>query len=150
MRRRGYWRGPYTYRRRGKLIKVKRHYVPPTTFTIRDRGAPGRGRRVIEIEEPGELRKHGYGVWKSAQARRRALARAVREDGAETVWRRLHAQVVYRKNARKGSREYRAMLRFRGDREWVRERYRPDIAGPARRAWMRMSPAERRRRMPRG
>jgi len=147
VRRRGYWRGPYTYRRRGKLIKVKRHYVPPTTFYIRDRGAPGRGRRVIGELEEEELRKHGYSVDKPARARRRALAKAVREDGAAKVWRRLHAQVIFRKGAPKGSKEARDRERFRKDRDWVKERYKPDLTPRAAiRAWRRMNPAERARR----
>ena len=51
--RRGYWRGPYTYRRGGKLIRVRRHYVPPTTYRRTDVGAPGKGSKKIPIKEPG-------------------------------------------------------------------------------------------------
>ena len=126
--RRGYWRGPYTYRRRGKLIKVKRHYVKATSYRIRDVGARGRGPKRIPIEAEGALTRFGYGIHKSTRARRRALRRAIKEYGALTVWRRLHAQVQLREEAgvpgpkpRPGVEE--AWRIFREDRDWVAERF---------------------------
>jgi hypothetical protein len=107
VRRRGYYRrGHYRRTKTGRRVWVKGAYVPPTTYERVDIGKPGKGRKVIEIREPGELRKHGYSTRKSAVARRRALAKAVREDGATTVWRRLHAQYVLRKSARTGRRAH--------------------------------------------
>ncbi|MBW2672007.1 MAG: hypothetical protein JRD89_01160 [Deltaproteobacteria bacterium] len=145
VRRKGYWRRGYV---RKDGVRVKRCYVPPATFLIRDRGKPGRGRRVIGRMEPGELRKHGYAINKSARARRLALGKAIREDGAATVWRRLHAQVILRKNARRGSAQARARARFEADRDWVAKKYGGPTPSAAIRAWRRMSPAERARRMP--
>ena len=42
IKRKGYWRGPYNFMRNGKMIHVKKHWVPETTFMITDRGEPGR------------------------------------------------------------------------------------------------------------
>jgi len=121
IRRRGYWRGPYTYRRKGKLIRVKRHYIGPTTYMARDVGKPGRGKKLIEIE-PGKLKKYGYSTDKNARARRRALAKAVKAYGATSVFRMLNAQVVLRKSARTGERARDKRI-FKADRDWVKRRY---------------------------
>ena len=42
VKRKGYWRGPYDYRRNDKIIHVKKHWIPETTFMIKDRGEFGR------------------------------------------------------------------------------------------------------------
>ena len=126
--RRGYWRGPYTYRRGGKLIRVRRHYVPPTTYRRRDVGAPGKGPKKIPIKERGALTRFGYGIHKSTRARRAALRKAIKKYGALRVWRRLHAQVQLREQAgvpgpkpRPGVEE--AWRIFREDRDWVAENF---------------------------
>jgi hypothetical protein len=139
--RRGYWRGPYTYRRRGRLIKVKRHYVKPTTYRLRDVGARGRGPRRIPIKAEGALRRFGYSINKSRRARRRALRKAIEAYGALKVWRRLHAQVQLREEAgipgpkpRRGVKE--AWRIFREDRDWVAQflskEERLEMTAPAR------------------
>jgi len=47
--RKGYHRRGYT---RKDGVRVKACYVPPTTYYIKDRGAPGRGRKVLpELRE---------------------------------------------------------------------------------------------------
>jgi len=145
IRRKGFWRGPYVYRRRGRLVKVKKHYVGPTSFTQRDIGAPGRGKKIILIREPGELTKHGYSVHKSAKARHAALAKAVREDGASKIWHRLHAQVIYRKRVQPKIRKI-----FEADRDWVAKKYGGPKPTKALKVWKSMSHRERQRRMPGG
>ncbi len=127
--RRGYWRGPYTYRRKdGKIIHVRRHYVPPTTYRKRDVGAPGKGPKKIPIKERGALTRFGYSIHKSTRARRAALRKAIEEYGALKVWRRLHAQVQLREQAgvpgpkpRPGVEE--AWRIFKEDRDWVAENF---------------------------
>ena len=42
VKRKGYWRGPYTYTRNGKKIEIKRTWVPETTYMEEDEGKPGR------------------------------------------------------------------------------------------------------------
>ena len=121
--RKGYWRGLYTYRRGGKTIHVKRHYVPPTTFTVRDRGAKGKGPKVILIKK-GALTKHGYSTKKSARARHAALKKAIKEYGALSVYRKLMAQVILRKRQRGGAKKV-----FQEDAEWVKRNFKVDGFG---------------------
>jgi hypothetical protein len=92
-------------------------WVRPTTFKIRDRGAPGRGRKVIKIRHPGRLRELGYSVDKPAHVRRRALRKAVRKYGERSVIGMLHAQAVFRK------RTDSARKVFEADRTWVAKFY---------------------------
>lgn len=42
IRRKGYWRGPYSFVRNGKQINVKKHWIPETTYLAEDKGKPGR------------------------------------------------------------------------------------------------------------
>jgi len=122
--RKGYYRRPYI--RKGG-IKVKGTYVPPATYTIEDRGAPGRGKKIITDLKEGRLKKYGYSIDKPAEERRKALAKAVEEYGAERVWHMLHAQVVLRKNAKKGSEEAKHRERLRKDRDWIKKVFKPDL-----------------------
>jgi len=120
VRRKGFWRGPYSYRRGGKVIHVKRHFVPPTTFTIRDRGKKGKGPKVIPIKR-GALTKHGYSTKKSAKARHAALKKAIKEYGALSVYRKLMAQDILRKRQRGGANRV-----FQEDAEWVKRNFKVD------------------------
>lgn len=147
--RKGYHRGPYTMHRDGKTIHVKRHYVPPTTYQIKDRGKPGKGKDVIGPLKKGELSEHGYSINKPARARRRALKKDMKEDSPQKTWHRLNAQVIFRK--RKKGKNYK---KFKADRNWVKkqmtEEQRAKLAGKARKKWMSMSKSERAAAMPGG
>lgn len=105
---------PTVYRRGGKVIRRKGY-----TYRRKDVGKPGKGPKLIVIKEKGALRKHGYSVKKSEMARRRALASAVDEYGALSVFRKLMAQYVFRKRYDPKTAEV-----FRQDAEWVRDRYK--------------------------
>lgn len=142
IRRKGFNRGPYTKK---DGTHVKRHWVPPTTFMGPDIGLPGRGRKVVIIERKGALTKLGYSTSKSDRERREALDKAVKRFGASDVWHMLHGQVVLRKRTQPKARAV-----FEEDREYIKRKYKPDIAKPARREWMRMSPAARAKAMPGG
>jgi hypothetical protein len=37
VKRKGYWRGPYTYTRNGKVVNVQKSWVPETTFMSEDK-----------------------------------------------------------------------------------------------------------------
>jgi hypothetical protein len=55
--RKGYHRKAYT-RKNGTKVKaanVKACYVPPSTYLIKDRGAPGRGKKVLPKLRPGAM-----------------------------------------------------------------------------------------------
>jgi hypothetical protein len=63
VKRKGYWRGPYTYTRNGKVINVKKSWVPETTFMTEDKGKPG---RTPESEKFFEPKRHTG--WKKTMA----------------------------------------------------------------------------------
>jgi hypothetical protein len=107
---------PTSYKRKGKLVKRKGY-----TYKKRDIGKLRRGPKLIIIKKPGALRKHGYSVKKSETARRKALASAIKEFGSLSVYRKLLAQSVYRKNY-----DPETAGIFRADAEWVRSHYKMD------------------------
>jgi len=117
VKRKGYWRKGYTITRNGKRIRIPRTYIPPTTYRIKDRGKKGRGRKIIKVKR-GALSKYGYSTSKTAEARHRALAKAVKAYGAKKVWHMLHAQVILRKRIQRRVRKI-----FERDRDWVKRRY---------------------------
>ena len=144
VRRKGYHRKGFVIRRGGKLIRIPPTYVKPATYKIKDRGAPGRGKKVIKVRK-GLLKAVGYSTKLSASARRTALRRAVAKYGAARVWRMLHAQVILRKRTQPKARRI-----FMRDRAYIRRVYHPDIARYARARWMHMSPTARAKAMPGG
>ena len=107
---------PTAYRRKGKLVKRKGY-----AYRRVDLGKPGKGPRLIEIKEKGALRRHGYSVKKSEEARHRALAKAIKEYGALSVYRKLNAQYVFRKRY-----DPRTAAIFKSDAEWVRGNFKVD------------------------
>jgi len=130
---------PTVIHRGGKEIHRKGYTREAYTYYRKDVGAPGRGKKVIPELEEGELTKHGYSTDKPAKERHEALRKAVREDGAEVVWHRLHAQVILRKRIQPKQREI-----FRQDRDWVKKTFKPDLTPRAAiKEWRSMSPEER-------
>lgn len=65
------------------------------------------------------MHKHGYSVKKSEAARHRALALAIKEFGALSVYRKLNAQYVFRKNY-----DPKNAARFKADAEWVKDNFK--------------------------
>lgn len=90
--------------------------------TREDVGAKGKGEDVIGRVEKGKLSMFGYDTDKSDKARHKALRDAVEAYGATSVWRMLHAQVVFRKGATRGSR-YENRKIFEEDRCWVEKEF---------------------------
>lgn len=144
VRRAGYTRKGFTAHRGRTTYRVKRTRVPPTTFKIRDRGAPGRGPKLIKIV-PGVLGRYGYTTSKPAPSRHRALSKAIRAVGKARVWHALHAQVIFRKRA-----PDHAKTIFERDRDWITATYGGPTPKAAIRKWKRMSPRARARAMPGG
>jgi hypothetical protein len=60
IRRKGYTRKAFTARRRGKTVRIGRAKVKPSTFTIRDRGKPGRGPKLVPPLARGALGGPGF------------------------------------------------------------------------------------------
>ena len=107
---------PTTYMRAGRRVR-RRGY----TYKRRDVGKPGNGPKLIVITEKGALRRHGYSVKKDEGARHRALTKAIGEYGALSVYRKLNAQYVFRKNY-----DPKNAARFKADAEWVRDKFKVD------------------------
>jgi len=102
--RKGYHRRGYT---RKDGVRVKACYVPPTTYYIKDRGAPGRGRKVlpelredkmtIEARKAGLLKK-GQKIGDLSTKKIVKLAKYLRKKyGQRRAWGMFHAQIVFRK-----------------------------------------------------
>ena len=146
--KKGYHRKAYVARRHGKLVKVKPSYVPPTTFTIKDIGAVGRGERVISKIKKGLLRKFGYSTKKPVAERHNALRKAYKAYGGASLFKKLQVQVVLRKRT-----QPKAAAVFKADRDWVKEslmtkKEKLAMTLKPRKAWVRMPSWLRKERMP--
>ncbi len=74
VKRKGYWRKEYTYTRNGKVIKVKKSWIPETTYLTEDMGKPG---RTPESERFFEPKRHtGWEKTQSESTRREKLMAA--------------------------------------------------------------------------
>jgi len=91
-------RGGHYYKSKGRKV-----------YCSRDRIGPLR---------KGSLSRHGYGTSKSASARHRALAKAVKAEGALAVFRKLNAVMVLNKNTNPS-----VSAKFKADRNWVKRTY---------------------------
>lgn len=115
-------RKAYVRRTRKGRTRDGRTRVPASC--IRDVGNPGKGFKGegdgIGPLRQGDLSQFGYAhvVGLSEGRRHLALARAVREYGALSLWRKLNAVYVYSKHTAPASSAI-----FKQDRDWVRAHY---------------------------
>lgn len=94
--RKSYSRKPYT-RKDGTKVKgtnVGKSKVQSTTFTIKDRGAKGRGKKVFPTLKRGTL---GVDFSKPASTRRRLLSKKAKMVGEKRVVGKLRAIQVLNK-----------------------------------------------------
>jgi len=103
-------------------IRVKRYYKPSIkkwvkgfSYTKRDIGKPGRGKKIIPIKK-GKLAPYSTSL--KASRRRRILVKKVRRYGATSVYRSLMAQVVFRKRLKD-----HAKRTFKEDAAWLKSKY---------------------------
>lgn len=122
---RGRCRCPSGYIRRGPYVRIRsgtRSFVAATC--IPDVGAPGKGLPSgapgIGPLRSGDLSRFGYdSVVDMTQGRRHlALAQAVKEYGALTVWRKLNAVYIYTRRSSPASSRI-----FKADRDWIKAHY---------------------------
>ncbi len=78
VKRKGYWRSPYSYERNGKVIKVKKTWVPETRFMTEDKGKPGRTPESHKFFEP--KRHTGWEKKQEPTTRRGKLLNATDEN----------------------------------------------------------------------
>ena len=94
VRRKGYTRKAFT-KKDGTQVKASR--VPGSTFCVTDRGAPGKGPKVIPPLEPGKLGGPGY-LKKSATERHKILDRCVKREGYRECLGHVQALSVFGKH----------------------------------------------------
>jgi hypothetical protein len=96
VRKKGYKRKGYTATRGGKKVHVSPARVGSTTFTIQDRGGPGRGPKVVPPLEEGSL--GGKGFFDKPASERHAIEKKVaRAQGEKKVVGKLRAVQVFNK-----------------------------------------------------
>lgn len=86
--------------------------VRAATFTIKDRGRPGRGPKLFTLKKGG-LGQYGY-----PEGGRKALDRAVSSESALTIFRRLQALGTLMKRTSPAK-----SAKFLRNRNWVRSKY---------------------------
>jgi hypothetical protein len=96
VRKKGYKRKGYTATRGGRTVHVPPTQVRPTVFTIQDRGAAGRGPKVVPPLEEGSLGGKGFFA-KPARERHAVEKRAARAQGEKKVVGKLRAIQVFNK-----------------------------------------------------
>lgn len=79
-----------------KATNVKAAHVPKTK--IKDRGAPGKGKKVISMKDYRHLGKYGYSLKKVQERRHSALKKAAKKNGYSWAIRRLNAIATLFKN----------------------------------------------------
>lgn len=108
VRKKGYYRKPYV--RKGG-VRVEGSHVEGSTFKIKDRGAPGRGEKVIDVKEGG-LGGEGF-FEKPKQQQHFILGGVVRREGKQVAMGRLRALQVFNKRTNpKVSREAAQLARY--------------------------------------
>ena len=93
--------GTLTVHRKGYTTK-KGVKVPPSIYEIEDKGEPGRGEKLFDLQ-PGRMRAFGYSLSIPAKERREAIAKAVDHKGNTyaSIIRRLNAIRTLNKNNEK-------------------------------------------------
>lgn len=143
VRRKAYHRKAYT-RKGGVHVKATR--VPATTFSIKDVGSKGRGKKLIKVRK-GLLTSLGYHIHESTSQRRTALRKADKKYGSVRLWKMLNAQAVFRK------RTDGIGSTFKQDRDWVMRNLiskseAQSMTRPAVKKWKKMTHTQRARAMP--
>ena len=118
--RRGYKRKAYTMHRRGKKIHVKATKVKPTTFTIKDRGKPGKTPENKKWFDPKRKLKYKNMEWHAthkAAYRRRVLSALVKRRSYATVIRELNA-------LRNVTTDAKTKQAATADMKWLKKKYR--------------------------
>lgn len=107
-----------------RKVNGNRVWVKPTTYTQKDRGAPGRGREVLPRSPPGNLR--GWKAAQTARVRHRILTTVAKADGEKATMARLQLVSTYNKRTAP-----KAAATARRDISWVASNFRGRVKVPA-------------------
>ena len=91
--RKGYWR---------RSRSGRRTYVKPARIT--DRGAPGKGPKLIPKLKSGKMEQYGYDLHESAEKRHKAIRLSARRVGYAKTMQRVNALRVLLKRDPKGKK----------------------------------------------
>lgn len=94
VRRKGFSRKAFTIMRNGKKIKMPATKVSPTTYKETDRGAPGRGKKVIPKLKSGALGGKGF-FMKPKSIQKEIVFKVAKEKGERVAMGRLAALQSY-------------------------------------------------------
>ena len=97
VRRKGYKRNGYTATRNGKQVRVGPSKVRGSTFTIKDRGKPGRGPKIVPPLQRGALGGPGF-FNKSQNEQERIVFERAKKFGERKVIGELRALQVFFKS----------------------------------------------------
>jgi hypothetical protein len=117
--RKGYTRKAFTARRGGKKVRVSRAVVKSSTFTIRDRGKPGKGSKVVPPIAKGALGGSGFFTRPAALQKQIVLRRAKKLGERKVVGELRALQVFFKTTDPRKSRRALALSKqvagsFRG------------------------------------
>ncbi|HKU50203.1 MAG TPA: hypothetical protein VJP79_09650 [Nitrososphaera sp.] len=102
--RKGYARRAYTANRGGKKVKVSAARVKPSTFSILDRGKPGRGPKVVPPLERGALGGSGFFDLSIPEQKKIVFNRAKKMGERKVVGELRALQVFFKSSQPKNSR----------------------------------------------
>ena len=113
IRRSGYTRRPY-FRLDGTRVKGAR----VSSHLIKNRGAPGKGPKLIGRLRSGALSAFGYHSANSARSRHTALNKAVKNYGGLSVFRKLGAVATLTKRTSPSTSQ-----KYKSDQNYVRSHH---------------------------
>ena len=111
--RKAYTRKAYTKKDGTRVAKSK---VPASC--VKDTGKKGKGPELIGKLKQGDLTKHGYKLDKTELARHRAIHKAVKEYGKNSVIRKLNALSILMRNTQPNNSK-----KLRKDMEYVQKTF---------------------------
>jgi hypothetical protein len=109
VRRKGHARKAYTARRGGKKVRVGATRVGPSRFTIRDRGAKGRGPKLVPPLERGALGGPGFFNRPGSEQEKIVFNRAKRLGEKKVVGELRALQVFFKRTSPQKSRRALAL-----------------------------------------
>ena len=117
--RKGYTRKAFTARRGGKKVRVSRAVVKSSTFSIRDRGKPGRGPKLVPPLAKGALGGPGFFKRPTTQQKQIVFRRAKKLGERKVVGELRALQVFFKRTDPPKSRRALALSKqvagsFRG------------------------------------
>lgn len=104
---------------------VQMRTVHRKSFSITDKGRPGRGPDRFELEE-GTLRKHGYSLKDGDSSRQAALRRAIAAPGNDAleVFRKVNAlSVLFKQTSGNKKNVAEFKRRAEADKAWILRNY---------------------------